>query len=792
MKTTSLKISDSLYLVHQVLDTKAPAKPVEVATNHITVIDCSGSMSGDLPQIRTQLKKKLPKLLKEKDTLSIIWFSGRKEFGTLIEAEPVSTLADLKDVNNAIDRWLKPVGLTGFKEPIEEVSTLIKRVGKKTPGAVFSLFFISDGCDNVWARPDILKAVENTAGGLASATFVEYGYYADRPLLTQMAEKAGGQLIFAEDFDKYAPAFEAVMQKRPTGAPRVEVQLMSDTVGGFVWVMSTDGDLTTYGVDSGKVNIPEDTTEIVFLSASSVGSKHNETLAELAESEFKDPKQATLEVQNAYAAVSLFSVRMKPNIVLPILKALGDVGFIEEFGGLYGKQKYSMFMDMAKSAALNSSLRFKKGRDPNRIPRDDAFTALELLQLLSSDDQNRVILDDPNFKYSKIGRGRVDSSENLTADELEEIQKLTARIASEKDVKKIKELQKQISDITDKKQPALKFVQDDEEAKKGYTISSLTFNEDKPNVSILIKKSGTVDLSSRLSDNLKGKVPEKFPTSVYRNYAVIKDGLINVKTLPMKLSDATTSKLNEFLKSGQASKSLVNGADAIPTGADVVLLQVDALPVINRNMVKDVSAKEFFRRQWDLQKAQAAQKIYNSFHKELLPQVKTKGFADSYGQEAADWLKEQGFTDYSGFSPKSVQAEAKDMYLAKELKVSLKGFSKLPSLKELKEMIAKNKMNASGQLMLPYLKEVEDFLSSAAYTKAAAKEKVLEAWLDGQMKDARSKTRKLIYEIARTTFTLIVGQVWMFDSIDENTMTIEVDGVKVECKAEMRETEIKI
>lgn len=779
--TTSLKISDHLYLVTQPVSKSAPKKKVEVATNHIAVVDCSGSMYGEIPKIREQLKKKLPKLIGENDTLSLIWFSGRGEFGVILEAEPVSTLKDLSDANKAIDRWLKCVGLTGFKEPLEETARLVERIKKKRPDSVFSLFFMSDGCDNQWGRPDILKAVEKAAGGLAAATFVEYGYYADRPLLTQMAEKSGGQLIFAEEFDKYEAAFEACMQNRPTGAPKIEVQIPTDAVEKVVWTRA-DGCLTTYGVEAGAVSVAEDTAAIFYLATSAVGTVSGDLNGVASSRTTGDDFDA------AYAAVSLMSVRMKPKVVLPILKALGDVALIEGFSGCFGKQKYSAFMDSAKEMSFNPKARYAKGYDPKKVPRDDAFTVLELLQLLSGDEGNRMLLDHEQFKYAKIGRGRVDSSENLTADELDQIQKLTAKIASEKSAAKIKEIQKEISAITDAKQPALKFAQDEAEAKKGFPISSLTWNEDKPNVSVLVKKPGTVDVSPRLPKELKGKVPEQFPTFVFRNYAIIKDGLINVKVMPVTLSKDTVSQLEAKVKDGSAPEGLIT------THTDgTTLLHVEKLPVINQNMVNDVDPEDFFNRQWALTKAQAAQKVYNSFHKEHLPQVKAKGFVETYGGEASDWLKEQGITEHSGFGPKTVQAEAKDVYMAKELKVSLKGYSKLPSLKELKEQIAKGKLNPPGELMKPFYEEVEDFLKSKAYTGAAAKDKVLEAWLDGQKKAKTAEVRRLIYEVARTTFTLIVGQVWFKGwKPEDNTLTVKDGSLAVVCTAEMREVEIKI
>jgi hypothetical protein len=267
--TTSFKVSNDLWLVRHPV-TSGVVKLVEVKTSHILVIDCSGSMSPDLPKVREQLKQKLPKLLRKEDIISIIWFSGRNEYGVLLEAEPVATLKDLKDVERAIDRWLRPLCLTGFLQPLQEVSKLTERVSKKCPGYISSLFFISDGCDNCSSRTDVLKVVENLAPMLSSATFVEYGYYADRPLLTQMAQTAGGALIFAEDFPRYAPSFEAVMQRKISGAPKIEVKIPGEVVGGFVFAMA-DSDLLTFSLDSGSVHVPEDLSELWYISQSPVG-----------------------------------------------------------------------------------------------------------------------------------------------------------------------------------------------------------------------------------------------------------------------------------------------------------------------------------------------------------------------------------------------------------------------------------------------------------------------------------------------------------------------------------------
>lgn len=265
------KVNDRLFLNQFPIPTTSSAKPVETDSNHILVIDCSGSMSYELPKIREQLKKKLPKLVKENDTVSIVWFSGKGEYGTLIEGEKVATLKDLKDVNAQIDRWLKPIGLTGFKEPMLEVALLTGRVAAKYPNNSFSLFFMSDGCDNQWNKQDILAAVDKAAGGLAAAAFVEYSYYADRPMLTAMAERAGGSLVHASDFDKYEAVMADALARRVIGGKKIEVTLPNlDYIGGIAFSLS-GGEVNTYAIDGNTVRVSEGTADVWFLSPTAAG-----------------------------------------------------------------------------------------------------------------------------------------------------------------------------------------------------------------------------------------------------------------------------------------------------------------------------------------------------------------------------------------------------------------------------------------------------------------------------------------------------------------------------------------
>lgn len=796
MTASSYQVSENLFLVRQTIGktTKKAAKPAAPPpTNHIAVIDCSGSMYYDLPKIREQLKNRIPKLLKKDDTLTIIWFSGRGQFGTLIEAEPVASLTELQDVHHAIDRYLRTVGLTGFKEPIEEAERVIGRISKKNNNP-FALFFMSDGCDNQWNRQQILKAVEQTAAGLSSATFVEYGYYADRPLLTAMAEKSGGQLIFSQDFNTYAPLFETAMTKKVSGAPKIEVAINGDPINGFAFSIDED-ELTAYAIDGGKIAAPEDLSAIFYVSPAAVGKVEAEIEA-LAKVGASTPQKADPILDAAYAAVSLYATRMKPDIVYPLLKALGDVQFIEQFGGCFGKQKYSAFMDSAKEAAFGKG-RFEAGFDPTKVPDDNAFTVLHFLKVLASDDDNRLLLDSSDFSYNKIGRSTVDASENFSKDEEGRIDDLKVKIANTKDAKEMKALSDELAEITANKGKALKF--DSAKQKDGYPVNKLTFNQSRPNVSVLVRREGTVDISDRVKGSGHEKVlPKTIPSYIHRNYAIIKDGLVNVDRLPVRMTAGTVRQLKaegfpeaaiEGLDGEDRDKAVTRVKKASNTRPVSFVVDLGKLPVINRAMVQEASAKRLFELEFDLAKAKAAQKVFNTIRKEKFEKT-SEGFKQKFGDDAAAWLKEQGITDYNGFNPKRVQAPAVDFYMAKELKVSLKGLSTLPSLKDVEKRVASGKLTPSAALMAPYVEEVTEFLA-----KNKAGDSGFEAWIVAQQNKWVQEARRLMYEIAQIKFSVIVGQTWFteFKSLDENTMDLDVGADKpLACKVEMAEVEQKI
>lgn len=786
MKTISYLVAPNLYLVLTTLVGAPAARPAPKPTDHVLVIDCSGSMSSDLPRMRQQIKSKLPTLVGEADTVSIVWFSGRSEFGTLVDAAPIRTLKDLSSINTAVDRFLRPVGLTGFKEPFQEAGRLLERL--KNPSRVSNLMFLSDGCDNCWNRDEILKVVKGLRAD--SAAVVEYGYYADRQMLAKLASTLGGQHIFAERFDRYEPEFERIVTLRPSGVPQVRVDVQGDPLGGTAFVLR-DGAIMTYDVTSGAASVPADTGTVCWVSPTRIGTDGGSLEAACAPS-----GRVESAVAAAYAATSLLAVQMQSNAVYAFLRALGDAAISDQFSGCFGKQRYSAFAESTRTAAFDPTKRCVAGYDTSRLPRDDAFTVVDLLRLLESDPDTRLMLDHESFSYSAISRKRVDANSVLTEDEQAEVEALTDEMKGCRDTKKVADLASRIASLTNKP-AALRFVPD--EALDGYALSDLTLNEDRPNVSVLIRKAGSVDISERLaasgrdSGTLKlGSVPPRLSTFIWRNYTLVKDGLVNVAVLPTRIGPTAQKELLKVVESGRLKASVFE-----PAKDGLTLIRLDQIPVVCRNQVTQLSADQFFRDQFEIVRAKAAQKVINSLVKDaedfLFTAKSDESYAALYGTDAANWLQEQGF-GRNGFAPKQVVATVSDFYMSRSLKVKFKGYSTLPSMNDLR----KGKLNGPGKLMQAEVEALAKKFPAISSTGVLDTSKVDQALLTELKKvqgDAVKRVRGLLATAAQYAFTIVVGQAWFkeFKSLDENTYSFEpLPGLKVDGTVETVEEKIQI
>lgn len=465
---------------------EVPAAPPSV--NHVFIADISGSMYGDLPELRRHIKNKIISLVGDNDTLSIIWFSGRNQSGVLMEGVPVRSVQDLAEIHSAIDKYLVPIGLTGFVDPLRQAQDVIGRLKSKNPMALTNLVFSTDGQDNQWSQKEILEATRALATKVDSAAVVEYGWYCNRPLLAEMANILGGKLVFSEHFEQYRVALEQEMQG--FRAKRVPRQLAAVPNLGYAFTVTEKGEVLTFEANGSEVLVPESVSEIgYFLTADNVKG-------EVVAKKLDDDMERVVR-----AGLATLAQRRLTSEIFAVLKGLGDVYMARRFMNCFSKQDYSDFRDYCGTSAVGLAPRYVEGWDQNAVPREDAFTVMDALNAMMEDEGNKLYPRHPNFGYKRIGAASVQKDDSISYKIL--------------DAETL-----------------------------GVPVRTLVFNEERPNVSVSVRMNVMVTLPA---DHKKYGLPAEIPSFIHRSYTVIRDGIVHTRILPVSLTQDT---FNLFQKEG--------------------------------------------------------------------------------------------------------------------------------------------------------------------------------------------------------------------------------------------------
>lgn len=757
----NVKFDDNYYLITQEANSTATVQ-VAKKTNHIFVVDVSGSMSWELPKIRTQLKNKLSNIMKEGDTISIVWFSGSRDAGILKEEVEVKSLKTLTDLHSAIDRWLVPIGLTAFLKPLELVKDLIVKIKKNRPDSVFSMIFLTDGCNNDCPWNDVIKTLKSLETDIASSTFVEYGYYADSRALTQMASVLGGEKISCDGFNDFEPMFDAKISSSVYGGKKIVIDITDKYLYDFAFSVGKDGSVLLYNIQDNKIMIGSDVKEVYFFSPNSVGST--------------DLPQE--QVTKLYAAIYVLSDKLMNDNAEKIFYALGDNFYYKMLTGAFGKQKLNSFKAAIKECVANVSKRFPSGIGTIQKIDDNAYCLMNLIEDLGNAEGCLFYKGHPEFHYNLIGRKRVARGENLSEADKK-------RLAEAKNVDEVNKITEELK----KKNVEVEFV--DSDPNRGYPLTDLVWNEKRANLSVRIYIEGEAVLPKN-----QYKI-DKVASFRYKTYTIIKDGIVNVTKLPVSYSVEIINLLKahniKFVQSNLLSTDVNH-----KVGMDDLVLVIDltSLPIINKSMVKTISAKALAIQEWELQKLQADKKVYDFYRKTLYPK-ESKSFIEMLGQEAADWLKTVGITDYNGFAPLTDAEESTDFYMSVNLETKIKSLSSLPKVED---VVAKLKSSASLKLselvMSDAIKKYQTQTESEMYLSLSDEQKkgVLKTYLTTKSDILNKAKRKVMQEIAQIKFALILSKKWFteFKTFDENKLSLTLDKQNLEFTFDLSEKEEKI
>jgi len=355
------------------------------ATNHVYVVDVSGSMHGSLPAMRTHLKNIVSMITTPDDTFSIIYFSGRGQCGVVVENVPVKDIGSVTSIQAAIDRWLSPIGLTGFSGPLELSIDLADRLDS---GKNNNFVMLTDGYDNQSSRDDIIEAARALPSKYDSVAFIEFGWWCDRPLIQKMAEVSGGVHLFADGYKEYEPVFENSI-KDAIRVPKVEVAV-NKKAKSAMYVQDDNIIIVDVG-DDHTVSVPE-TVDYVYAIVP------------------KDVLQKQMSEDRLYMVLYYALKKDDAQLVWRTLEALGDIRLIDEYTNAFTRQEVSNVQDIVKECIFDKEERYKNGKDLNYLPVEDATTIMDVVGVLAQGDV-KIYTDSPMFKYKRTTKATTQAEE---------------------------------------------------------------------------------------------------------------------------------------------------------------------------------------------------------------------------------------------------------------------------------------------------------------------------------------------------------------------------------------------
>lgn len=709
---------------------------VEVApsVNHIFCVDISGSMYETLPKMRQQLKNKLPDLVGEGNTITIVWFSGPNECGILKEFVNVKNVSDLKALNNAIDTFLKPMGLTSFYEPIEVTNKLISSPLVK-PDSLFNFIFMSDGGNNSHPWEEVMTEVHKLTGRVSGCTILEYGYWADTDKLQEMADAIGGQRVMAENFDEYEFVIENALLSKKT--PMVEVDISEFKSQMVVPVLleidEESKSIRTYDIARRtSVYLPENTKGFYYLQ------------------KIKDGSNQIIQSPQVYAFIYMAVCRQRYDLVEKLLKVVSDKRFIDLYSCAFGKQRLEDLKSELSDAVFDKSRRYIDGVDTEFRPNSNRYCILDLMDDILSSDKNLMMVCDPEFRYNRTS-AKSKQKIILTQKEIQELSNTTTKLKADK-----------ILEGAAKRE--VKVIYPDRNY--GVSVSNLIWNEERANLSLQVR----IPVTLELPENTHGLTT--VDSSIFRNFTIIKDGILNVSSIPMRLTDDIAKKLSRIPK-------LVTAV----TENGVCTLDLTSLPIVNKTRVESVRMDLLASYEVDLLKYRTYKK-YLGWLKKSSKYLNTGEVTriSQLSSEVDEYLKSLGITDL-GYSPAMEKDYTGDFYMAPTLKSTISKFSSLPKIEDIMKKVADGKsLTVSQEYMRTLMDEIDSKIDNNDYRSSV--DTLYELYDD--------YTKSTIRKIAQSKFALILSRRWFCDKsgFDDNTCDVRVGDSDQTIKFEFRDQKI--
>lgn len=348
----------------KILKIESPLQGKLTPTDFFFVIDISGSMSYELVELRRQLKNAISTNLRQEDTLTILYYSGLNQCGYVLNKFKMVDAASLTLAGNAIERYLQPIGLTSFVEPLLEV----KRFDSHNPYFVF----MTDGCENCGGRSQSIDLVKAMKG--RSIHFIEYGPYADHDFLVNLAEICNGTVSYAGDFENFK--VKMVNHLAGCAVSYHVVEMDCDFIVGLV-----SGEVLILRPDNGLFSVP-------------IGHDFYAV--------WKTLPWDLVNPESACLAIYAYALKGQSDDVWTLITKTGSIKLANLYNKAIGKAALNRFLEEVKYCSINTYEMETEGYGMNLAPKDDEFCLLDLLEVLDAENA-QFMPSHKSFTYRRTG-----------------------------------------------------------------------------------------------------------------------------------------------------------------------------------------------------------------------------------------------------------------------------------------------------------------------------------------------------------------------------------------------------
>lgn len=714
-----LNIKSDLHLLQEEVNLTSEQENEDNAeiTNHIWIYDRSGSMYGLLGKLTEDLVNRA-KQIPVGDTITLGWFSSEGQYNFILKGFKVSENRDYALLEQAILQNSSTVGLTCFSEILDNTATILQDLSIFSKR--FAVCFFTDGypvvSDYQREIDNIFKAINAIRGSITGSLLVGYGNYYNKTLMVQMTEALGGTLIHSSNLPTFSIGLSEFIKNVQDVSDKIRIKVDANPDDIIFGINGTDINIYSIDAEGYVLFTPTKTKGRGKNYIYTLTSKNPQDADLIKLTKANTGKNTKIEsfIKGIYASAYILVQKTRTDEALEVLGLLGDKALIDIVANAFTNEEYGTAERRIANAMKSSAKRFINGRDLNYLPKKDAFCVLDALDILFEDNDAYLYPQHKSFQYKRIGVPSV---------------------------------------------PKEGFPVFEPESGVKCKFPNLVWNEKRLNLSVLVNIPGKI----KLKRNYKKKdfTKNTFPTFVWRNYALVKDGFLNVECLPVSLS-------RQSFKTLQAEGAISRSSTYIPGAVFEVCL--NTLPIMNRAIAEGkTSAKDLFRkiyRQLELKAEMKTLKFLKNSIEPEKPQKITGAFI-GLSKEQIEYLAQLGATS-NGFHPQVEKVEATDFYYAKEFSIKMKGLSSLPKIDAVQTKLdAQKKLTASDQLIVAALNSFENVKSLSDVKKLN--------WLDARMKDIQKSLGELRKDIQRTKFAVIMGKKWFdeFDNREDNSMILD-------------------